>query len=249
LAIYQWKRQAGVEDRSLQTRQLDLLNDWLEAPRWEIYQAACLLTGVLPPERDSGNNYEVHGRFGGWLPGQKPWQDYREAWEFGVRETIAHIENLLRDENRIADRTPEGFLKLALRLKIVPPWAEVFVSSGKQLKEDNFRLRATLRDMLDLPGEENTRGNASYASRALDWAEAVETAAEFFGTEMTGEAIAGVLNTEGFFSGKNGDERYGAATIRGWRRKIMGQPKRGIPAISVKQFTAPFREWRDRVKR
>jgi hypothetical protein len=249
LAIYQWKRQAGVEDKSLETRQLDLLNDWLEAPRWEIYQAACLLTGVLPPERDSGNNYEIHGRFGGWLPGQKPWQDYREAWEFGVRETIAHIENLLRDENRIADRTPEGFLRLAARLKIVPPWAEVFVSSGKQLKEGSFSLRALMRDMLDLPREKNPRANASYARLPLDWSEAVEKAAEFFDSKMSGEGIAEVLTNAGFFQDSNGEKPYTAATIRRWRKKIMGQPKKGIPAVPVEQFTAPFREWRDSVNR
>lgn len=233
-----------MDDRSLETRQLDALNDWMEEVRWSVHEAACLFAGVLPPERAGDRR-----SFGAWLPGREGWDGSREALEFLVGSDIKHFETVLRDENRIADRTPEGFLKLALRLKIVPPWADAFVNSKRHSKAISFKLRAALRELLGKSKEYNPRANGSYASRAADWAEAVETAAEFFGTKMTGEEIADVLATEGFCRDKKGTKSYGAAAVLGWRKKIMGQPKKGRPAISVDEFTESFREWRERVKR
>ena len=93
-----------MEDRPLETRQFDLLNDRLEAPRWEIHQAACLLAGVLPPERNLAGVLPPErtgsGDFGAWLPEQKPWQDNRVAWEFKVGGDIAHFKAVLKVSSR-----------------------------------------------------------------------------------------------------------------------------------------------------
>jgi hypothetical protein len=242
--IQQLMRDAGMDDRSLETRQLDALNDWMEEVRWSVHEAACLFAGVLPPERAGDSR-----SFGAWLPGREEWDGNREAWEFTVGPLIEHFETVLRDENRIADRTPEGFLRLAIRLKIVPPWAEAFLNSEEHSNAISFTLRSALRELLGKSKEANPRANSSFASRPLNWAEAVERAAGLMDEGKSIKEIADILHEEGFCSNKKNEKAFDEATIRGWRRIFKGQPKKGISAIPVKQLTAPFREWRERVKR
>ncbi len=107
--------------RSLEQRQIDALKDWLFLQHWTIREAACLLYGVLPPNRMGDS-----AAFGAWLPGRKPpWEDAREGWDPFVGAEINHIETLLNNAKPLKGHAPRDYLALGARLGIIPPWGAV----------------------------------------------------------------------------------------------------------------------------
>lgn len=111
-----------MKERPLEIRQLDALKDWLRDGPWTVREAACLLAGVLPPERRGDSS-----DFGGWLPGREAWAflpHMREAEREIVAADIAHIEKVLRENGPPKGAEPQDFLSLASRLKIIPPWLD-----------------------------------------------------------------------------------------------------------------------------
>lgn len=108
-----------MTERPLEIRQMDALKDWLRDGPWTVREAACLLAGVLPPER-MGDSSD----FGGWLPGREAWAHAREAWQQIVTADVVHIEKVLLENGPPKGAEPQDFLSLASRLKIIPPWLD-----------------------------------------------------------------------------------------------------------------------------
>lgn len=240
-----------MTERPLETRQLDSLRDWLSESSWTIEEAACLLAGVLPPER-MGDSSD----FGGWLPGLEAslpgceaWQPGLEAWRQIVSARIAHVDAVLRQQGAMKGASPQDFLLLGARHKIIPPWGEMLLDSRFHAVALPLKARSRLREAVGLSKETNRRANASFAARADNWAEAVFRAEELLGKGMTAADIANVLPDEGFWRSPSNAEPYSVAAIRGWRREFKGDPDKGIPARTASEKTADFREWRDRVNR
>ncbi len=117
-----------MSDRPLETRQLDALKDWLEATRWEVHEAACILAGVLPPERRDDKR-----DFGAWLPGREAWEHLREEWQSNVMSDIAHIEAMLREAKAAHGQSPKEYLELGANLGFTPPWLDVAVGDPECL--------------------------------------------------------------------------------------------------------------------
>lgn len=113
-----WGRPA-FRVRDLKVRQMDALKDWLRASPWAVREAACLIAGVLPPERMNDTS-----AFGGVLPGREAWQEERETWREMVAFEIAHLETLLKEQGVPKGATPQGFLALAAQLDRNPPWLD-----------------------------------------------------------------------------------------------------------------------------
>lgn len=112
------QRARGFPVRDLKVRQMDALKDWLRAGPWTVPEAACLIAGVLPPER-MGDTSD----FGGVLPGREGWENAREAWREIVASEIRHLSALLQE--RVPSRaTPQEFLVLAAQLDRNPPWLD-----------------------------------------------------------------------------------------------------------------------------
>lgn len=241
----------GVTDRSLLTRQLDAIVDWLLEPLWTTREAACLFVGVLPPERlfDSRN-------IGACLPGRQAWEigeegspiwdAERKVWRQIIAADVDHIEQVLRDDKRASDHTPQGHLLLGARLHIVPPWTTDFLSSAKHSNAVSSRVRSALREAVGEVTEPRRAAHRSYASRAYNWAEAVIRGEELLRQRKSPKEVADILYEEGFYNGKKGTEPYSDATIRNWRRRLSGDAKAGQPPVSAAEWTEDFRKWRDR---
>jgi hypothetical protein len=233
-----------VTERPLLTRQLDGLGDWLAKSSWTIRDAACLLAGFLPSQqRDDPND------FGAWLPGRKPWEVGREAWHQLVTAEIAHIEAVLIDDKRVLDHTPGAFIILAVRLRIVPPWAKDFLGSRRHSVAVSGKVRSALREVLGEAQETNSAANRSFGARADNWDEAVLRAVELRSKGKSPDKIADALSAEGFCWDCKKTKPFGAAAIRRWFREMKGDPENGSPPKTALEYTEQFREWRDRVKR
>lgn len=108
-----------MSERTLEARQLVALRHCLELPNLTVCQAACLLVGVLPPEKTDDR------AFGAWLPGCEVWEHGREAWAFKVASDIAHAETVLRDAGPPSGQSPGAYLALGAKLGFTPPWLDV----------------------------------------------------------------------------------------------------------------------------
>ncbi|HBZ44057.1 MAG TPA: hypothetical protein DEO85_08395 [Maritimibacter sp.] len=106
-----------MTEEKLEARQMAALSEWLEQGTVTAHEAACLLAGVLPPER-AGDDRD----FGAWLPGCEAWAHAREAWAFRVKAKIAHIETILREDESRHDQSPEAYLALGAKRGFQPPW-------------------------------------------------------------------------------------------------------------------------------
>jgi len=233
-----------TEPRSLELRQLDALKDWLDAPHWTIREAACLLAGVLPRER-MGDLRE----FGAWLPGRRPWVVGAEAWAQILTAEISHIEAVLRDDKRASGHTPQDFLQLAARLKIIPPWTKKFLDSREHSESLPHGVRSNLREAIGKTIEENRTAHRSFGARARNWDAAVIRAAELREKGMKPQKIAEILAGEGFCWDRKETKTVEPATIRNWFREMDGDPQNGVPARSARDYTEAFRLWRDGVNR
>jgi hypothetical protein len=108
-----------MTDRTLEIRQMAALRDWLEQQTLSAREAACLLVGVLPPER-MGDERE----FGAWLPGREAWAHAREAWAFGVKSEITHSETILREAGPPPGQSPQAYLSMGAKRGFSPPWLD-----------------------------------------------------------------------------------------------------------------------------
>ncbi len=228
------------ELRPLEVRQLDALKDWIVTAPWTIREAACILAGVLPPERMGDER-----AFGGWLPGNKPWEVGREFWLQSLRDDIRHIETVLRDDKQVLNNTPEDFLLLASRLGILPPWAECVLDSKTHSAILSLKVRSALREVLGKTIEPNLAANRSFGARARNWDEAVFRATELRDQGMKPDQIANTLSTEGFCWDRKELKQFGAPAIRKWFREMKGDPSNGIPPKTALEYTEAFRKWRD----
>lgn len=139
------------------------LSEWLEQSTLTAHEAACLLAGVLPPER-AGDERD----FGAWLPGYKAWEHGRDAWAFGVKAKIAHIETILLEDKSRHDQSPKAYLALGAKRGFQPPWLDPALADP------------AFRKYLPTGGKLKTnRSNSSYSARYKkwpDWHERVEYA-------------------------------------------------------------------------
>jgi len=108
-----------MTEETLEARQMAALSEWLEQGTLTAHEAACLLAGVLPPEC-AGDKRD----FGAWLPGCEAWAHAREAWAFGVKAKIAHIETILREDESRHDQSPKEYLALGAKRGFLPPWLD-----------------------------------------------------------------------------------------------------------------------------
>lgn len=108
-----------MTEETLVARQMAALREWLEQDTLSAQEAACLLAGVLPPEREGDER-----DFGAWLPGRKAWDHAREAWAFKVRAEIAHIETILREDGTRHDQSPKAYLARGAARNFMPPWLD-----------------------------------------------------------------------------------------------------------------------------
>ncbi|MBW6506891.1 MAG: hypothetical protein K0B00_09095 [Rhodobacteraceae bacterium] len=108
-----------MTEETLEARQIAALREWLEQDTLSAHEAACLLAGVLPPEREGDER-----DFGAWLPGRKAWEDVREAWAFKVKAEIAHKEVILRENESRHDQSPKAYLALGATRNFMPPWLD-----------------------------------------------------------------------------------------------------------------------------
>lgn len=108
-----------MTDETLEARQMAALSEWLAQGTMTAHEAACLLAGVLPPER-AGDERD----FGAWLPGCEAWAHAREAWAFGVKAKIAHIETILCEDESRHDQSPKAYLALGAKRGFLPPWLD-----------------------------------------------------------------------------------------------------------------------------
>lgn len=106
-----------MNDATLEARQIQVLREWLEKPVLSVHEAACLLAGVLPPER-LGDQRD----FGAWLPGREAWEHARAAWNAKVKSEIALIETIIRDAGVPLGQSPGAYLALGRELGFIPPW-------------------------------------------------------------------------------------------------------------------------------
>ncbi|MBW4708115.1 hypothetical protein KX928_09980 [Roseobacter sp. YSTF-M11] len=106
-------------DPNLVQRQLRELRAWLSRPVITIRQAACLLVGYLPPERENDQR-----PYAGYLPPKKRWEKGEKAARELVADRIDEMQTILKELGETALKTPQGFIKVALELHIVPEWLE-----------------------------------------------------------------------------------------------------------------------------
>lgn len=225
-----------LADRSLQTRQLDSILDWLREPDWTPWQAACLLVGVLPPEQAFGCDDR---RFGAWLPGQEPWEHHRDIWEKKVTAEIEQMERKLVTIPNIGIMSPAELLGhlLRQRRKRLPPWAAAILDSKAHAKALSPEVRSKMRDALGRAEETEPRANSGYAAKLKNdpnWDSQVFEAELRWKDGQSNEVIANALA-----------DRYPAKTagaISVWTRKFKRK-------ISAEAQTVGFREYRDRVNR
>lgn len=203
-----------MTEETLEARQMAALSEWLEQDTLTTHEAACLLAGVLPPERAADERV-----FGAWLPGCKAWEHGREAWAFGVKAKIAYIETVLREDESRHDQSPKAYLALGAKRGFLPPWL------------DPARAYPACRKYLPKLGRLRTnRSNSSYSAlhkKWPDWHERVEYAFSLYSQGLSVKAAK-----ERFA------ERYSdGPEIDGWLREFR------IKGVTAEAKTRDFRAY------
>jgi hypothetical protein len=99
--------------------QLAALKTWLARPVLTVRQAACLLAGGCPPERNFDDRV-----FGGYLSGGQEWEHSPEIGRKLTVDHIAEIETLLYEAMPFKGTKPVDFVALGAKIGVRPPWME-----------------------------------------------------------------------------------------------------------------------------
>ena len=103
--------------------QMATLKDWLQRRAILVQQAACLLAGVCPPERDNDDRL-----FGAYLPGRQEWEIGPEIGKSLLANKIDELKALLKEAKTPETRSLADFLRLGADLGERPPWLEFAVN-------------------------------------------------------------------------------------------------------------------------
>jgi hypothetical protein len=106
-------------DPMLVARQLAALREWLARPVLTVRQAACLLVGFLPPQTEND-----HRAYAGYLPPRKKWELGEESARKFYGDRVDEMETFLNEAPPPKLKTPRNFIKLGIKLDIVPEWLE-----------------------------------------------------------------------------------------------------------------------------
>lgn len=106
--------------------QMVVLMAWLQRPAISVSQAACLLAGVCPPERDYDDRL-----IGAYLPGRQEWEIEPEIGKTLLANEIDELKTLLTEAKTPEVRSLAQFLVLGLELGKRPPWLEYAVKNAE----------------------------------------------------------------------------------------------------------------------
>ncbi|WP_375227879.1 hypothetical protein [Roseobacter sp. S98] len=103
--------------------QMALLESWLQRPIITVQQAACLLAGVCPPERDNDDRL-----FGAYLPGRQEWEIEPDIGRNLLVNEIDELKTKLSEAKTPQVRSLADFLRLASELRERPSWLDFAVN-------------------------------------------------------------------------------------------------------------------------
>ena len=209
--------QIPKSDPELLARQLSALSHWLRLTSWTEHEAACLIAGVLPPERTGDTR-----SFGAWLPGREVSDPIREAWRMVVKSDIEHIEKLLKEAKTEHDQSPRALLDLGMNRGHTPPWLPVAAVNQEcrkylplsALNEElaSAKVPKTQREIASLGGQANRDRNP----KRIKFFPVVESLLK---SGHTPAEVVAILQES------DGDDAPSQSTIYNWAKVIAGSAK------------------------
>lgn len=113
-------------DPDLVARQLLALRDWFELREVSVKEAACVIAGVLPPEKILDKR-SIGARLpgvGACLPGLIEWEYNRELFDEVIADRIRRIEALLEEKRPFRGKSLSDFVVRGVAAGYAPPWLD-----------------------------------------------------------------------------------------------------------------------------